>query len=139
MTQHHIMNIFIFSWQVGRLKCNVQYIVNKTFNVSFQYLIWIAYEENTTNKMLLPRSCNRKLRVSDKHTIHARLWLCFYDHNYKMCSYINAMNDLIHAYQSLIKIKLYLSLMQFIRILVKLHEYQFNFHITLYEIFYPKF
>ena len=67
------MNIFIFYWQVGRLKSKVLYIVNKTLSVSFHYLIWIAYEENTTNKMLLPRSCNRKLRVSDKHTIHARL------------------------------------------------------------------
>ena len=67
------MNIFIFYWQVGRLKSKVLYIVNKTLSVSFGYLIWIAYEENTTNKMLLPRSCHRKLRVSDKHTIHARL------------------------------------------------------------------
>ena len=67
------MNIFIFSWQVGISKFKVLYIVNKTLSVSFQYLIWIGYEENTTNKMLLPRSCNRKLRVSDKHTIHARL------------------------------------------------------------------
>ena len=67
------MNIFIFSWQVGISKFKVLYIVNKTLSVFFQYLIWIGYEENTTNKMLLPGSCNRKVRVSYKHTIHARL------------------------------------------------------------------